>query len=641
MIGGHMNKTLLTTSIFSAIFDEEKKDYLDLIIPFAEYIFAKKYKKMDKISLEEVHSHLEKEFYFRNLPINVVHNIFVRLRKRDKLKKEHGDHYLVYDFKDEEVDFNTKKANVSNTLKNVVKNLRTFLINDLDKSFSLQEVETCILSFVDNFGYDTYFSIDNCKNIPANKNQVSYSIGKYIRYLHNHNHIIEFNEFMQIIEGFMITDAVYLQVDIKNKKFFSNLTVYIDGPLLLRVLGLKSKFENLAAKQLIDLLKKFKTTIRVFSHTRDEVVRILTFYMHNKHKGLNDTIEYFDNNNYSVQEVFQYLNEIDKKIKNKGISIIERPDFSEKYTIDEEALNEKLVSNRPEYLRDNLTAVETDINSVRSIHILRNGKNYQRFEECDYIFVTTYKFLKYASDLIRDDNLDKAIGPVITDIDFTTILWMKDITGIDDLPRLKLLENAMAAIEPSSSILNKTRKILNNIKNETNEEDELWDKLTIQYLLDKDYIDRVKNDEELVNEEFVKKIINEDENEIHKLKEKNKKLENNISNYHEVRLNEIETKGKKVFFIMRYTFLSLYYSSILLLGLLLYLLPNVIMDKLIFSSVYLGIIVIINIIIFIIDHRKLPFSYINKISHNIERKFIERQQTKLKNELKSLSDKDD
>jgi hypothetical protein len=65
------------------------------------------------------------------------------------------------------------------------------------------------------------------------------------------------------------------------------------------------------------------------------------------------------------------------------------------------------------------------------------------------------------------------------------------------------------------------------------------------------------------------------------------------------------------------------------------------MDKLIFSSVYLGIIVIINIIIFIIDHRKLPFSYINKISHNIERKFIERQQTKLKNELKSLSDKDD
>ncbi len=562
-----MNKTLVTTALFSALFENYGHDYLDLIMPFAKYIMETEYKINDEITTAEICNHLSEDFYLSNFPRNVAHSILVRLQHKKYIKKVNKKFYLIASFAKERDEFISSRSAVSNSLTTIITKINAYINQELNTKYNILETEKLFENFLSKYGYDVYINKLIYTRIPPNKEDVFYTIGKYIQKCSEEKYSDDFNNIMNLIQGYMLADAVYLQINRKNKSHLRELSVFIDGPLLLRVLKLKSDIENQSTSELIKLMNKFSVKMFIFEHTRDEVIDILTGYSYNLHSLNYNTIEYFNSNNFSKAQVEMYINEIDSKIRRLGIQIVSRPVFDERYMIDEENLTRQLVGHLPNHTNPDSKAVDRDILSVRSINILRKGQNHQSIEDCKYIFLTSYGFLKFAVDSIRKDSNNRIIGPIITDLELTTILWIKDSSVNLELPKLKLMEISLAAIKPSDDVLELTTKFVAELQKEPEFQDEFLDaRMSLYYLKEKKYFDQIKNNPKEVTLNLIKSIIEADVRKVRDLDYHVKDISLELEINRKFNFNIIEQNSNKI------------YSNTIIKGWLIYILVIIIIN---------------------------------------------------------------
>lgn len=95
-----------------------------------------------------------------------------------------------------------------------------------------------------------------------------------------------------------------------------------------------------------------------------------------------------------------------------------------------------------------------DVDAVSSVIIERSGIRYSNIESCPAIFVTTnYSLVRESNLFLRYPIYSMLINPIMSDIDITTILWLKYGMSSTNIPSLKLIEYARSAIAPSVSVM--------------------------------------------------------------------------------------------------------------------------------------------------------------------------------------------
>ena len=299
-----------------------------------------------------------------------------------------------------------------------------------------------------------------------------------------------------------------------------------------------------------------------------EVYNIINFYKNNIGKSKENTLEYLDEQKYTEGQVDLLLSSLESKFKQLRIEIVDKPDFTinKKYMIDYKGLEGKLITHKEQnnsYFSEN--SISNDVDSVSSINILRKGNKVSKIENCNYIFVTTYHYLKVASKEIMTELSDTDIGLVIDDLDLTTILWFKDFENNSELPKLRLVENALAATNASDEIIKKAIPIFESIKkdNSSLDLDSVSNCLTKHYLKASGYIDMVKNDPDLVTKESMVEFLSKKDEELKKkekeledTKKRNLRIQNNIQDNF-IKDAEIEAENnynrrKKVYHVVYY-----------------------------------------------------------------------------------------
>jgi len=90
-----MNKTFVTSTLLSEIYDKTGKDYLALLLPFVEYILEKDFKVNDEIDIEKIKESLSSDFMFEDMPHNVVDSILNRIKKTKRIKKRKSQNIFV------------------------------------------------------------------------------------------------------------------------------------------------------------------------------------------------------------------------------------------------------------------------------------------------------------------------------------------------------------------------------------------------------------------------------------------------------------------------------------------------------------------------------------------------------------------
>lgn len=464
-----INKTLISTAMLTAIFEKTKKGNLDLIAPFILYIISK---YDDGANEEKIIEEMENEFSFWEFPHAVLKIIINKLKKEEKIL-QNGKKYLMLGKAKKEIDiFNERHISAEKESKKVIEALMKYLKDNTTIKANYNNVRIAFGAFLDKNGYIIYNNFDPQNLKIKNNDKMQFFIAKFIEDQYINNTEV-FKLLINIIEGLLLANVIYLQVTPDDTTNLNKLNCYFDTPFLLRLLGFKEKEDNISAVELINLLKEQHAKIKCFRHSFNEVQAILRNYIDNKDMIFeNKTLEGLDVVDLSETELNELYLNLEELFKDKGIIIEDKPKYEkDKYVkskyedqIDEATLKNIIIDRyQNKEIKDKI--IDNDIDSISAIVRLREGKRIQKFEDCNAIFVTSNYDIRAATKQLLKINEKIEISPAISDVDLTAIMWLRNLKDNPNLPKDKLIENARALLKPSSDIIQEFNKSLDKIKN--------------------------------------------------------------------------------------------------------------------------------------------------------------------------------
>lgn len=455
------NSALISTAMLSAIFEENKQDNIALLIPFVIKIIYEDSSADENVIVEKMKS----VYSFNNFPHAIVKIIINRLKKQNIIKQEQGKYLFLINVNNIVKEFDDRHEKSKKQIDEIIKDLMDYFNKNTTIRLNYMDCRNSFAKFLDQNGYLLYEDIGNSTRINKNMDNITYHIGRCI-YEHIEKQDVIYTYLVNIIEGALIANALYVNIDNDNKTDLKKLNCFFDTPFMLRVLDLKLPDENKSALELVNLLKNLNVKIKCFKHNYDEIENILEEYIKNFGKPQEKTLENLILQNYSESDVRHLLNSLDSLFSNLGIEIVDVPAYDKKkykYVIDEKALNENLLAVYKNK-KTSIKTIENDVKSVSAIMRLRDGKEYRKLEDCNAIFVTTNKDIRVETNKLLNLDTNFKISPVVSDIDLTAIVWLKSLINNKNLPEMKLTENAMAAIKPSSMLRKRFNQSLSNLK---------------------------------------------------------------------------------------------------------------------------------------------------------------------------------
>lgn len=503
------SNTLIGTAMLTAIWDQTHKDNLELLKPFIIYLIGKSTNIQDEINISQIIKEMDEEFGFPNIPKAVIIKIFNRMKKI--LLRKNKKFYLIKDLSKEVKEFVENKNQIRYESDKVINNLMEYLKkchNNFEK-ITMDETKKLLNVFLEKNGFITIENIENLKNVGEYKtDQANYYIAKFILNENEKNTRI-FEGIYKIVCGFMLANTIYIQVENDNKASLKNLDCYLDTPLILSILELKTEEQNNSAKLLVDLLEKKQAKIKCFEHNYKEVYSIIYAYKENIGKFKEKTLEGLDVKKYTYTDVERLLDNLKNILKKKHIEIEEKPSYDDyNIVIDEQGLEEFLKEKYKDKIEKKEKVLGPDIDSISAISRLRKGKNVTKLEESKAIFVTTnYDLIKYSNLFLNKSEFGE-ISYSISDIELTTILWLKTFKTNPDLPKFKLIENARLSLEPNSQIMERFKDVIEKMKEEEliNDTDVLENlKTNIYYKTE--LMEKIQGDGDNLTDDIVRGII--------------------------------------------------------------------------------------------------------------------------------------
>lgn len=468
-----MNRnTIISLAMLYALWQSKRQDVLELISPFILYAVGVTTKKGDAIDVEKVCACMVEEFGYRSFQPVIVNKILVRAsgkgRGKGVVEKRNGNFYLVASLEKLITDFKTRRTDCKVKSDAVTMSLSKYL-NDNNvrgrADYSQEEAERYLLSFFEANGNSVLMSVDDLHQIMSKDNEIEYFIAKYILE-HNEKKSIYMDYIVQLVKGYFVTTALYLQAENPNitTATFKDVTFYIDTAVLLALLGYKSDQENASAQEMVKSLRKSGAGLACFTYNIEEVESILNAYRFSKVQGTKKassvTLEYFDKLSYPSSHVEAELRTFQKILHTDyGIDAVDPAQMLDQSGVanktagllNDEAIKTHVRKINPNY---NLATLPDDIQAINAISRVRGGKELKYIERCKAVFVTKNTVLVAATKQYLDEHhFDPGFPIAISDSDLCVIAWLKDFQSNNNLPKMRLLENVLAVITPSQEMM--------------------------------------------------------------------------------------------------------------------------------------------------------------------------------------------
>lgn len=408
------NSALISTAILSALFEENKQDNIALLIPFVIKIIHDDNSRTE----DDIVNRMRTDYSFYNFPHTIVKIIINRLKRQKIIIQNHRRYEFLIDVSQMVKQFEDRYSNSKKQIDDIINELVKYFKVNTDIKMSYMDCRNSFAAFLDKNGYLLYEDIGNSTRIKKNIDKISYTIGRFINEHKQMNDNIYLN-LINVIEGSLIANALYVNIDNDNKTDLSKLNCFFDTPFMLRILEFKMPDENQSALELLELLKKLNIKVKCFKHNYNEIENILEEFIKNYGKQQEKTLENLIIKNYNETDLRHLLNTVDSLFDNLDIEIVDTPNYDKdkyKHVIDENKLKENLLAVYKDK-KVNPKTVEVDVQSVSAIMRLRDGREFRKLDDCNAIFVTTNRDIRIESNKLLNLDTNFKISPVISDLD--------------------------------------------------------------------------------------------------------------------------------------------------------------------------------------------------------------------------------
>ena len=439
--------TFLSLAILKVDLDEGVSDYLGYLENFAASLITKY--KPDPVTDSELASLFEQEFGLR-VPVRGVQLVLRRLAKRGLMKRAHNTYRVTKDLPT--FDIASKRVAAQCHIDDLCSSLRSFAENTFTLKWSDEDVTKALLGFLNKSGVDyirAFVFRTALPEIPDSGPREHYVVARFIRDLYVRQDPL-FESVIVFVKGQMYANAIICP-DLEGlDKDFRKVCFYFDTSLILSTLNLQGEEDFQATTELITLLQRLRGSVAVFSHTLEEVDGILSFAEKNLHNPLAAQPRVFTHMRFADMkrgDVALLRAHLENDLRKLKFQIKMTPKYVPKYQISE---SELAAAIRAEIEYKNPGALQFDINSVRSIYVIRENLMPRRLEDTNAVFVTSNALLARAAfELGKEHNSTKEISSTITDYSLANVAWLKAPLGAPDLPKKKTLAACYATLEPA------------------------------------------------------------------------------------------------------------------------------------------------------------------------------------------------
>ena len=472
------SRTLISSAMLTAMCDTNSVDNLKLLEKFVAMCIAETTDVGSLIDKDKVLKYMDESYSFHDMPMPVLEKILQRMSQgseRSIATSTSNNYKLIRNLDAELATFKLQEHTAQVETHDIIVALTDWLRKVSPKMKADEDTVSIWLGdFFDARGVDVLFDIDELRaDTIKNTDALNYQIGRFILETKETDDIL-FAKIEDIARGAMIASAIYIDTSntpafVKERRL-TNLSVYLDTAFVLSALNYKRADQKKAADTLLDMLRENGASLFIFPQHKDEIVDILRNFRDRDAYDAKPSqpLERLEAERFTTIEIDQEIQSLTFSLKSLGIADAPRESYLDEIGalkknpatyIDYSGLSDHVLKKIPRYSRSD-KMLQNDIDAISYIVLQRDGMRYETIESCQSIFLTTnYSLVREANQFLRYSAYKMQISPIISDIDLTSILWIKYAMQNRNIPRLWLISAANAAVSPTASVMGKFYEI--------------------------------------------------------------------------------------------------------------------------------------------------------------------------------------
>lgn len=447
-----MSTATLTSLAMLKVNIDQGTDYLDYLRPFVLQVLVDH--RPDPVTDASVKQHILTDFGLE-IPERTVQVVLKRLARKHILAKETGVYRITEKLPDPRIA--ARKAEAAQQIENVIAGLIAFSKKSAKPLSDTAEAVQALSSFLGEFDISclkAYLRGTAIPSVSLQRNTDVVLVSQYVLHLQQMDQM-RFQCFQVLVQGHMLANALLCPDLVNAPQSYKDVVFYLDTPLLLRWLGLEGQYKKDAVEEVVRLVRKLGGTVATFVHTRDELRGVI--------QGVAKHLDDLDGRgavlmkarcqNTSRSDLLLLAEQIEEKLEALQVEVMPTPSYIPEFQIDETVFADILDDEISYY---NPRAKENDINSVRSVYVLRKGKAPLSLETAVAVLVTSNAaFARAAFHYGEKYKESSAVSPVITDFSLSNMAWLKAPMSAPSLPITEVLSFSYAALELPKPMLEK------------------------------------------------------------------------------------------------------------------------------------------------------------------------------------------
>jgi len=440
-----MESPLINLALLETLKTERFNDEIDLFLPFIAVTIRELQRPV--VQVAEIQEKLAELFGFRP-PISAIKVLMNRAKNKALLIREnHAFIPCAAKINEWSNGYEQKKEDLQISLDSLKKALAEFSSENFQKELTPRDAENLIFQFIqDNVSSAISrraYSKAELSNDIKNTNHV---IAAFISHIHRKEaHLME--HFGRCVKGMLLANYLYFADKSTSKKTFEKVTVYLDSPLVIGLLGFNGSFNRQANEEFIELLRALKIKVCIYDRTLDEIEGLLSAWKNDIARKVftrfnTKTLELLRSQGYDEARLDTEIKTLQRTIESKGVEVVIGFSAKQRFQCDEVSLERAIAEN---FKKDK--DLTHDTVCISRTHNMREGKPIQGLNEQFSVFVTGNTGLaKFANGFFSKNNYRSAVPVVVTEQWMTIMFWLKNPDITNKLPTDQVVATAYSLL---------------------------------------------------------------------------------------------------------------------------------------------------------------------------------------------------
>jgi len=436
---------------------DDRQDYIENFVPIVGHCIRESGASV--ASVPDVQREVRETFGIR-VPQGPLKTILGRATGNNLLVREHDVYRPNKDALDG-MGLGSEREAVLRQHHQLVQRLVNYANEDLGRSWSEQQAEEALLAYVEVLA-EPILGIavegEPIVELPESNTEGSVVVSQFALDLCQ-KEPEAFSYLETIVKGSMLANILYFPEAFSGgRPQLSGVDIYLDTPLLLRVLEYAQEHDRAPARELVELLHRQGAKLKVFEHTLREIEGVLDsaaerYQSGNPDDSPGDVVDFFASEKLSRSDVQALIATVDQRLADNEIEVALPPDQTDDLAVDEVEF-ERLLNRRIRYLQQK--PLRRDLDSLTAIHRIRHGELRRQIERCAALLATTNTALARTSKEFFEP-IYRGVGVPLCLVDFrlAAIAWLMDPVQETDLPRKQIVATSYAALTPRDAVWRK------------------------------------------------------------------------------------------------------------------------------------------------------------------------------------------